>query len=71
MYDDLLERMWEALGDVATDEDGIYLDEDFIYCGIPVFPKGTGKEDVWHWFDKLHSTGVYVLMGLDKERGDV
>lgn len=29
-----------------------------------IWPKGTDKEDIWHWFDEHHSKGVAYLLGF-------
>ncbi|NDU95674.1 hypothetical protein [Spirosoma terrae] len=54
--DILLEEMWAWLGDTpinVNDE----IDEPFLD-----WPKGTHREDIWHFFDEHHSKGVAWLM---------
>lgn len=71
--DELLDQAWDALGDVPLnyaedgstilDPEGVErLDEDFVFQGRLVAPRGTSKEDLWLWFDSMHSIGLYVLM---------
>lgn len=60
-----LAEWWQLLGDVPIDENE-NLDVDFVVEGAVLFPKGTPREDTWHWFDQRHSLGVYKLMGLEK-----
>ena len=54
--DTLIELMWETLTDVNIDEDECIEQNWF------VFPVGTYREDIWHWFDEHHSKGVGWLM---------
>lgn len=53
---ELLEHLWELLGDVPTNDDD-EIDEDFM-C----WPKGTHREDIWRVFDNAHEKGVAWLM---------
>ena len=55
-----LELLLEEFSYVAFDEtDDGYLvlanDWYIVYAG-------TDREEIWHWFDKHHSNGVYSLM---------
>ena len=46
--------LWDQLGDVPTVPEGDDVDtleEDF----LGVFPKGTHREVVWHWFERMDS----------------
>ena len=55
-----LERRWLKLSDVPFDEleDGtLVLAEDWW-----LFPKGTDREDIWHYFDEHYPEGVYALL---------
>lgn len=54
--DELLERLWEELGNFTCGEDE-RMEAPFLH-----FPAGTHREDIWHWFDDLYSKGVYCLM---------
>lgn len=58
--DEHLELLWEELSDVAFDEtdDGYLVLANDWY----IFDSGTDREEIWHWFDKHHSKGVYSLM---------
>lgn len=56
-----LERFWAELGDIPVDDDGI-IQESFLW-----WPKGTDREDIWHWFDEKYPGGVVKLMGLEEE----
>lgn len=51
-----LVRLWIAFGDVPID-DGDEIEEPFL-----VYPKGTYRFDVWHWFDERFDGGVVKLM---------
>jgi hypothetical protein len=59
-----IEKVWDEMTDVPFDEneksdDGCYLvlGEDY-----SVWKKGTTRDDIWRWFDKHHSKGVYYLL---------
>ena len=54
--DEVLENLWEMLGDFPVDDDGV-MELPFLH-----FPSGTHRETIWHWFDDLYSKGVYFLM---------
>jgi len=54
-----LETFWNELGDIPVDDDGI-IQEPFLW-----WPKGTDREDIWHWFDEKYPDGVVKLMGLE------
>ena len=60
--DETLERWWAELGDIPVDDDGI-IQEPFLW-----WPKGTDREDIWHWFDEKYPGGVVKLMGLEKSK---
>lgn len=55
LTDEVLEFLWERLGDVPVD-DGFLTD-----CFMGYEP-GTDREEIWHWFDEHHSKGVAALM---------
>lgn len=60
-YDDeMLEEMWDELGDIPT-----VIDENFYTCideNWQGWSKGTDVEEIWSWFDYQHSKGVGWLM---------
>lgn len=58
--DKFLESRWSELEDVPFDEtsDGyLVLAENFW-----IFPKGTEREEIWHFFDEHHSKGIIYLL---------
>lgn len=55
-----MEMFWDELGNVPVDDDG-FLQESFLW-----WPKGTDREDVWHWFDEKYTGGVKKLMKLEE-----
>ena len=59
MTDKEIEELWDEFEDVPIDEDEC-LDIDW-----HDWSKGTHREEIWHWFDKHHSKGVYSLMFPD------
>jgi len=62
--DSQLETQWNELEDVCFDEDSdgeLILSEDWYH-----FPKGTIREEIWHWFDDRHSKGVAWLLYGDE-----
>lgn len=56
--DQLLEYAWETLEDVNINEDEETEQDWFI------FPEGTYREEIWHWFDERHTGGVGQLIHL-------
>lgn len=61
-----LETMWRELEDVPVDENEsgeLILAEDWYQ-----FKAGTERDEIWHWFDKLYSYGVYSLLYGRKEQ---
>ena len=50
--DQLLAELWESLEDVTLN------DEEQINSSFHIWPAGTSKEDIWHWFDRSHSKGL-------------
>ena len=55
-----LERFWDILGNTLVDDNGI-IQESFLW-----WPKGTDREDIWHWFDEKYPGGVVKLMRLEE-----
>lgn len=53
--DELIEAAWDTLEDINID-DYECTEQDWF-----VFPKGTPREDIWHWFDEHHSKGLAWL----------
>lgn len=63
--DSIIEEMWQALDDVPFDEQAngeLILSEEWLS-----FDEGTTRDDIWHWFDKNYSKGVYELLYGSKE----
>lgn len=54
-----LEQLWEDFGDIPMNPETEEMEQPFLH-----FPIGTQREDIWHWFDAMHSRGVAFLMGL-------
>lgn len=57
--DVVVEELWDNLADVPIDPETEELDEPYY-----IWPKGTDKEDIWHWVDEHHSKGVAYLLGF-------
>ena len=55
--DVVVEELWDNLADVPIDPETEELDEPYY-----IWPKGTDKEDIRHWFDEHHSKGVAYLL---------
>ena len=51
-----IEEIWEMFTDVPIDESERLEAEWF------GFPAGTSKYDIWQWFDKHYSKGIYELV---------
>ena len=43
-------ELWEELGDIPINED------DETEQEFHDFPKGTPREDIWHWLEEIDST---------------
>ena len=56
LTDEVLEFLWERLGNVPVDDDGCLTD---CFMG---YETGTDREEIWHWFDECYSEGVAALM---------
>lgn len=60
--EELMIAMWKTLTDVNIDED------ERIEQNWFVFPIGTHREDIWHWFEETFDISVAEdLMGLESE----
>lgn len=60
MNDKVIEKMWEEFEDIPVNCETERIEQDFLH-----FPVGTPREDIWHWFDEMHSKGVvYLLYGI-------
>lgn len=74
----MVEGFWKNLEDVPVyeDEDGrMLLEKDYrLMIGtreVTMFPAGTEREEIWHWFDERHPKGVaYLLYGEEKSDED-
>ena len=58
--DSKLEALWEKLEDILFDENSngeLILSESWY-----LFPQGTSRDEIWHWFDQRHSKGVAWLL---------
>lgn len=55
--DETLSELWKELGDVTIDPKTECITQDWYD-----FKAGTPREDIWHWFDEMHSKGVVYLM---------
>ena len=74
----MIEGFWKNLSDVpfAEDEDGrLILEKEYkLMFGskeIAVFPAGTDREEIWHWFDESHPKGVvYLMNGIEAEKSE-
>lgn len=50
------QKLWDKLGDIPIDED------ECIEEPYHTFPKGTHREDIWHWFEETFNLSVTELM---------
>lgn len=57
LRDAALEKLWLEFGDVPMNPETECIEQDWHN-----FPAGTHREEIWHWFDGLHSCGVYYLL---------
>lgn len=54
------ENLWDELTDIPMDETAS--GELILAVEWYVFPLGTTRTHIWHWFDEVHSKGVGWLM---------
>lgn len=57
LRDSVLEDMWRRFADVPMNPETECIEEDW-----HIFPAGTNRMEIWHWFDERHSGGVYYLL---------
>lgn len=57
--DEVVELLWDGLTDIPFDPETEQSEEAYY-----IWPKGTDKEEIWHWFDENHSKGVAHLLGF-------
>lgn len=50
-------ELWEEFGDVPMNPETECI--EVAWCG---FPKGTHREDIWHWFESTFGVAVHDLM---------
>lgn len=50
-------ELWEEFGDVPMNPATECI--EVAWCG---FPKGTHREDIWHWFEETFGVAVHDLM---------
>lgn len=58
--DKQIEKWWDELEDIPfieTMNGKLLLSTNWLN-----FKAGTEREDIWHWFDAVHSKGVYYLL---------
>ena len=61
-YDTLLEDLWKTFIDVN------FTENEKTEWNWFIFPAGTDKEHIWHWFDTRYSKGVYHLIYKNDQR---
>lgn len=54
---DSIWQLWERFGSIPMDPESETMEKEFLG-----FPKGTHREEIWHWFDEHHEDGVYDLL---------
>ena len=52
-----LEELWLQFGDIPMNPETECMEAPFLH-----FPAGTHREEIWHWFDRQYSQGVYALL---------
>lgn len=54
--DSKIEKLWDCLTDILLD------DNECLVSDWKLWKAGTNKEEIWLWFDKHHTKGVYYLL---------
>ncbi len=74
----MVEGFWKNLEDVPFNEDAdgrLVLANDYRFMvgsrEIAMFPKGTDREEIWHWFDENHPKGVAHLLYRGENKTEV
>jgi hypothetical protein len=49
------EKLWKELEDIPIDED------EFIDVDWHIFPKGTDRVEIWHWFEDYFDIPIAEL----------
>lgn len=60
LSDKQIESIWDNMEDVPFDEDEngeLTLSKPYF-----IFPEGTRRETIWHWFDENYSAGIGNLI---------
>lgn len=60
MKQEIVKEMWDNMEDIPFDEDtegNLILGEDY-----EIWPKGTEREEIWHWFDENYENGITNLL---------
>ena len=60
MSDRIIEELWMFFGDYCLYD----IETEIILENFLDFPAGTRRDDIWHWFDKSYSKGVYQLLNM-------
>lgn len=55
--DEQLRDLWDEFGDVPMNPETECIEQPFLGWGA-----GVHREEIWHWFDKRYSKGVYALL---------
>lgn len=55
-YEQLILDAWDTLTDINVDDDECTEQDWFL------FPAGTSRENIWHWFDEHYEKGVSALL---------
>jgi len=56
MDNDKLLELWYAFTDIPIDN------EECIDIDFYVWPKGTDRFAIWHWFDESFPNGIYEML---------
>jgi hypothetical protein len=51
-----IEELWDTFANICID-DNECIDTDFL-----IWEKGTPREEIWHYFDRIHTKGVHYLI---------
>ncbi len=57
--DQIIEALWEQFLNVPINKKTECTEDTFLH-----FPTGTFQEEIWQWFDSVHSKGVMYLMEI-------
>jgi len=61
-----LKKLWIEFGDISINEND-EIEQDFYIDKNLMFPSGTNRFEIWHWFDNLCPNSLHDDLMFPKE----